>query len=88
MNTATESIKTKFNAKKAELSSKIAIEPSNAHVIYKNYGGTLFKGKEEGLFPGVVVKAGHRLTFRLSEEKNKLYLIFYYKQSMFNYRFA
>lgn len=58
MNTATESIKTKFNAKKAELSSKIAIEPSSARVIYKNYGGTLFKGKEEDLLPGLVVKAG------------------------------
>lgn len=58
MNTATESIETKFNAKKTELSSKIAIEPSSAHVIYKNYGGTLFKGKEGDMLSGVVVKAG------------------------------
>ncbi|MEG1999500.1 MAG: hypothetical protein RR015_05750, partial [Bacteroidales bacterium] len=55
---ATESIKTKFNAKKAELSAEIALEASTAHVIYKNYGGVLFKGKEDDMFPNVVVTQG------------------------------
>lgn len=58
INAATASVKVKFDTKKAELLSKITVESGNAHVIYKNYGGVLFKGKEDVLFPDVVVKEG------------------------------
>ncbi|MEG0836025.1 MAG: hypothetical protein RR413_11335 [Christensenellaceae bacterium] len=58
INAATASIKTKFDAKKAELSAEIALDPTTAHVIYKDYGGILFKGKVEDTYPGVVVKTG------------------------------
>lgn len=58
MNTAVALVKEKFDAKKVELQSAIAADKSTAHVIYNNYGGYLFKGTVDALFPDVVVKEG------------------------------